>query len=474
MSRSEPDTADYAGSKPPTPSTLAVNSRVHDVLHETAYLDGVRGLASLLVYIHHQELWAHDSQYSTIERAFGYRGRHHLITLPLVRLLFNGGHFSTAVFFVLSGYTLSIRGLDLVESDARAKLADHLASAVFRRWLRLYIPVLVTTFVCMTAWHVLPLRVPGLDQQQPTWTQEFWVWGREVSDFSFPFRSVASPAQYLRYNDHLWSIPAEFRGSMVVFATLLAVSKFPWRRRMACYGVLVAYFLFAVADGWDLAFFVAGMATRDLHLALGRRERAQPHRQHVVAERPDGKQPTVSSWRALPYLGLLASLYLGGVPTCVSAKCFRMNPGWALFAPASRLVSGDPKWLYLLPAASLFVACVGLTRLRRLFESKACQYLGKISYGLYLVHGPAMRTLANPIYAAIGWPGSPVNGGAQSLGSQLPLAARGPLGLEVGFLAAQAVMLPVVLWLAQVVAVALDRPSTRLSRDILRRLQGGA
>ncbi|KAF5707647.1 acyltransferase [Fusarium mundagurra] len=142
---------------PPRPSPRQPAREEH-APWRTLYLDGLRGFASLLVYIHHHVLWAHDSDYSTIERSFGYKQRYHFITLPLIRIIFNGGHFGTAIFFVLSGYVLSIKSLEFHNSSMQApsrtvtkkcQLIDHIRSAIARRWFRLYLPLFFTTFAQM-------------------------------------------------------------------------------------------------------------------------------------------------------------------------------------------------------------------------------------------------------------------------------------------------------------------------------------
>jgi len=92
----------------------------------TAYLDGLRGFAALLVYWHHHELWVRNP--FIFENAFGFEGNFYFATLPGVRTFFTGGHYSVTVFFVLSGYVLSIKPLSLIEKGDFAGLSEHLAS----------------------------------------------------------------------------------------------------------------------------------------------------------------------------------------------------------------------------------------------------------------------------------------------------------------------------------------------------------
>ena len=51
------------------------------------------------------------------------------------------------MFFVISGYVLSYRGLQLSREGKAGSLLESLSSSVFRRWLRLHLPVVISTFV---------------------------------------------------------------------------------------------------------------------------------------------------------------------------------------------------------------------------------------------------------------------------------------------------------------------------------------
>src|SRR5450432_2074326 len=141
------------------PSFLTKAGWPRKQLGRTAYLDGLRGFAAFIVYWHHHQLWAHDAIGAgpILENAFGYNGHYYFACLPAVRTFFTGGHFAVSVFFVISGYVLSAKPLMLIHAGEHIKLADNLASALFRRWLRLFIPVICTTFLYMTSWHAFGL-----------------------------------------------------------------------------------------------------------------------------------------------------------------------------------------------------------------------------------------------------------------------------------------------------------------------------
>ncbi|KAJ5552081.1 hypothetical protein N7494_001459 [Penicillium frequentans] len=405
------------------------------------YLNGLRGWAALLVYCHHHELWAHQSAANLFERAYGYRLRYHFIALPYIRVLFNGGHFATATLFILSGYVMSLRPLQLIEGGQLKELAENLSSAIFRRWLRLYAPLFLTTFLYMTSWHFFGLRIRGI-QPQEDYISELRMWFAEVADFSFPLSRVGS--LWLSYNDHLWSVPVEMKGSL----------DHPEGFGSGSEVLLIIYFMYAVRDGWYMAFFMAGMLLREVEVWL------------ETSHNPVA--PTLST-RLVPHIALLFSVYLGSVPHCATASCIRKNPGWSTLSVIipSMDLSYDPKWHYLLPAGFMFIISIKrIPWLIRLLERPFSQHLGDISYSLYLIHGPVMRILSDTVYAIFGWGegGWVVHRYFEPLVGAFPLPTWGPLGLEVPFLVAQMFLIFLTLRAANLVTWAVEKPSMFLCR----------
>lgn len=92
------------------PECLIVNSSPQ-VLHETSWLDGLRGVAALLVVLQHE----HAMVNMGLHRCYGYDHDDETRSLaywPVVRLLFSGGSFAVMVFFYISGkfFIFSWRG----------------------------------------------------------------------------------------------------------------------------------------------------------------------------------------------------------------------------------------------------------------------------------------------------------------------------------------------------------------------------
>lgn len=102
----------------------------------------------------------------------------------------------------MSGYVLSYRSLQLIHLGDHVKLGESIASALFRRWLRLFIPVACVTFIYMASLH---LGVVTEVERLPTFREELWRWYKEFRDYSFVFDTSGRIGT--TYSFHIWSIP---------------------------------------------------------------------------------------------------------------------------------------------------------------------------------------------------------------------------------------------------------------------------
>ena len=433
------------------PSILLKDKRSGKNLRRTAYLDGLRGFAAFLVYCGHHQLRAHESMQGGVifENAFGYNRQYHFACLPGIRTFFSGGHFSVTVFFVISGYVLSAKPLALIQAREHMKLGDSLASALFRRWLRLHIPVICTTFLYMTSWHAFGLWADHSPQSR--YRDEVWKWYAEFKNYSFVFRTGGEA--WFTYNFHVWSIPVEMRGSIVIYTALLAFSRCKKNARLCCEIGLIFYFMYIV-DGWFCSMFMSGMLLCDLDLLVGSNDLPAFI---MVFDR----------FKNYIFHGLFViSIYLGGVPSySADIDILKTSFGWQFLSFLKPQAVFDYKWFYLLWASTFLVASIPrIPRLKAFFEYQFNQYLGRISFAFYLIHGPIMWTLGDRLYAAVG-----LSKESQALTllrwiNIMRLPRVGPLGLELNFLIPQLFILPVTLWLAEIVTKLFDDPSVRFSQ----------
>ena len=350
---------------------------------------------------------------------------------------------------------MSAKPIHLIQSGEYLKLGDNLGSALFRRWLRLYIPLICTTFLYMTLWHAFSFK-PAAAEPERTWRDEVWKWYSEFKNFSFVFRSGGEP--WFTYNFHLWSIPVEFKGSIVIYTSHNAFARCTRNSRLWCQLGLIFYFLY-IADGWYCALFVAGMLLCDLDELASNNDLPRFFWK-------------LESFKELIFINLFAlGIFLGGVPSQnLDLNILRKSPGWYYLSFLKPQAVFDYKWFYLFWAAVFLVASISrIPPIKTFFETRFCQYLGRISFALYLVHGPVLWSLGDRIYAAVGWE---VENYAQNIPNwfnKVPIPQRGPLGMELSFLLPNLILLPLTLWVAEIVTRLFDEPSLRFAAWVYKK-----
>lgn len=339
-------------------------------------------------------------------------------------------------------------------------MQENVASALFRRWLRLWLPVAATTFIYMCLAHY-----PGFYTDdyfhKATFREELWEWYTQIKNFSYLFDGSGNP--FFPYNGHIWTIPIEFRGSVAIYISAMAFSRFSRNARLLGEVALIYYFLY-ISDGSYYAMFMAGQVLCDLDLLAMKNELPR----FLAALEP---------YKTIIYYHLLVfGIYLGGVPAHTQdLNVLKKTRGWYYLSLLKPQAVFDYKWFFLFWGALFLVSAIPrIVPLKQFFESRFCQYLGRISFGLYLVHGPVLFILGDRLYSAAGWVRIRHAKGIPGWSNAFPLSHAGPLGLEWGFLLPNLVLLPVTLWVAELATRWIDGPSVRVTQALFRRLQGSS
>lgn len=193
-------------------------------LSPTAYLDAVRGYAAWIVYNSHviPKSWRRTSG--------------PLMRYSAFQALYLG---PIEIFFVISGLALTYRVVGHMHNKAPNRVLEALASSVFRRYFRLYLPLMWASFVHMLALSS-GIAVNGNDPPvlQPTFLANLRFWFADTLRSLDPFPHVVSwwsKAVRVTHSDYIpqaWTIPVEFRGSMLIFIFCLAVCRMSTRKRM--------------------------------------------------------------------------------------------------------------------------------------------------------------------------------------------------------------------------------------------------
>ncbi|KAI0128872.1 acyltransferase family-domain-containing protein [Xylariales sp. AK1849] len=238
-------------------------------LGPTAYLDGLRGYAAIIVYVYHWSyLW-----FPFLRKGWGTKNAENLLMQrPIVRVL-HSGRASVSVFFVISGYVITIKTLSMIYKSQPERVLDSLAGSLFRRPLRLYLPILVSTLIILVLlrWDVFLADVTGgggVPHRVEQLQDQLWdYWGHLVFMMN-PFRAIPGRINMygIPYNGDLWTIPVEFKGSVTVYVFLLAFAR---TRRWLHLASVVGCGVWLMQNGdLDMTLFCAGLVLAEASLII--------------------------------------------------------------------------------------------------------------------------------------------------------------------------------------------------------------
>jgi peptidoglycan/LPS O-acetylase OafA/YrhL len=317
------------------------------------------------------------------------------------------GHVMVAIFFVISGYVLSFRALKTIRSRNFDQTFTVLSSATFRRIFRLYIPSLVGLFCVFIAarLHLFDYSrmirdkgrvITGVNEQHPphfrsTYKQLWDLWKTVGRLMNFWDWSLF----YNNYNPHLWTIPVEFRSSIVLFVTILATSRFTTKVRL---GVEAVVLWFCIRYGrWDVVLFLSGLVLAEIDLINGiwSGPTLMPEKPvEAGALRQFYRRHEQMIWICLFVLGL----YLGSSPNAG----VNYTPGYVWLSRLIPKTYGEPhRFLQSIGAVLIVCSINNSKKIQKLFLNRLSQYVGQISYAFYIVHGPILHGLGYCIMSTV-------------------------------------------------------------------------
>ncbi|MDQ1579211.1 MAG: hypothetical protein QOE21_1898 [Microbacteriaceae bacterium] len=316
-------------------------------------LDGLRGVAALVVVFHHLDLVAGPF---LRQSGTGPGSLYWWISETPLKLL-SAGTEAVLVFFVLSGLVVCLPTLGKKFSWA---------SFLTGRMLRLYLPVWASLIVGTVLIWVLPRNDASV-------TSGAWVDTSNATSTALGAilnQASLTTASY-DINNVLWSLRWELLFSVLLplFVAIAIVTRRWWAIAIgvAFAMTIVGAFTHVDALRYLPAFFMGTM----------------------MAVRLDA----IREWTARRQQRQRARLWSAGIITV--SLLFVIASALALpIAPSGSVAGTLLGQLALLGAAGLVLAAIGAPPLRRVLDSRAAQWLGTVSFSLYLVHVPIIATLA--------------------------------------------------------------------------------
>ncbi|KZZ88778.1 Acyltransferase 3 [Moelleriella libera RCEF 2490] len=213
-----------------------------------------------------------------------------------------------------------------------------------------------------------------------------------VRNFTRTYAEWANPFNFNhyhpRYDPHTYTMPIELRGSMLIYIFLLGTMALKTKWRLSFAGFFAAYSL--AMGRWDMATFLGGAMISEMDIWASLRD--------ASTMRTDVASHCRRNWilsqcsKMGRWAVFLLALHFLSYPD-VGAE---FTPGFVFlssFVPRYYLpLSG---WMfYQSMGALLLLPCIIRSSfISRLLGSSVAQYLGRISFSLYLVHGPLLHSL---------------------------------------------------------------------------------
>ncbi|MDP9126705.1 MAG: acyltransferase [Pseudomonadota bacterium] len=316
-------------------------------IHRFKSLDSLRGLACLIVVLHHLGL--------SVPETFRTR-----FVEDLADLFSAGARFAVLLFFVLSGFVLAL--------PYYAGKNDAYVPYLVRRFFRLYPPFALAIFVASL---LLGLSNKPSSPLLSGWLAEFWT---------VPLTPGLIASHMLMTDVHqsatildrpIWTLIVEMRIALIFPLLILFVKRFGWP------GVV--------------ASMVAAFLCSKIQAALG-----EPS--VMVAESPAGSLFLTGRYVPFFLFGIITAASLdqyGKILNRVSRTCqgaiFICSVLLCVFLNLKR-PGGDGyiDILYGLMAMYLIAVCAVVPAVSATLSARTCVWLGNISYSLYLIHLPVL------------------------------------------------------------------------------------
>lgn len=367
--------------------------------NKVTYLDGVRGAAALAVVIAHYLQVFVPAVFENRPELSHFAWDRIVPKTPL-NVLFNG-NFAVCLFFVLSGYVLSYKFFRM--KDRRIVMAGFV-----KRYFRLAVPAFVSVLLAYL------VMVNG-------WGYYDKVRNLTMATMPDPYMVIPGIPELLKqglyhtfftygmaYNPVLWTMTYELFGSFIIFGMLLIAGTFRFRYLLYIAGILWFH------DSYYLGFWL-GLLLSDL------------------ANSRSGSRIRIHSKVLLACL-TAAGIYLGSYPYVDPAG---MVYGW-LPIGGGLLTNAIA---YRTIGAFLLLAVMLSSRLgQKMFASRPLEYLGRVSFSLYLVHFAVLCSFSSLLF--------------------LHLSDRLAYGWNV--LLTTAVSMPLIFILAHLMYIGVDGPIVRL------------
>ncbi|HHT7168325.1 TPA: acyltransferase family protein [Bacillus cereus] len=331
-------------------------------------LDSLRGLAALIVVIHHCLL-----TFIVFFAAYN----HESINSLIVRFLSNSplhimwaGSESVILFFILSGFVLSLPFLN----NKTTTYQNYLV----KRFCRIYLPYIITMFLSVSLFNLIKVDnpIPHLSD----WFNGMW-------SSPLTFKTALSHLLMLGFDTHnintvTWSLVHEMRISIFFPLVIIPILKFDWKKSLMI-GLLTTYslwFIFIMASlvikVEDVSFLLKSIGDTFYYCSffvIGA----------IFAKYKDSikvfynRQSSISK-----VIIVILAVLMYSIEWIVPELGALKNSGGIYYISLRTFINLCVAIAILI----LFMFALNAVKLQNTLKNAKLVYLGKISYSLYLIH----------------------------------------------------------------------------------------
>ncbi|KAE8147171.1 acyltransferase 3 [Aspergillus avenaceus] len=435
-------------------------------MERTKWLDGLRGVAAAIVAVDHffmGEVWHPFLSFWGDPPESNRR----LVQLPPVRILF-AAHAMVTLFMVISGYALSI---NVLKARHTPQYFPRIASAVLRRPFRIYLPVLFIAIISQLLfffnlynWTFDEGLLKGLKPWTDPWAHLKWLFiymTDSINIIAFEYNGG--------FNGQLWTMPVEYRGSNVIFLLLIGLSA--WRPKLRLWSLPLLGLYFLWYGIWDIFGFIWGLWLAEKAVGAASRETEGDENEKLPLFSFTCATGKYGTWwpRSVTVSRIITALsFILGYHFLCLGDDGHLTPGYQFLEPLQPAKWRDDwqviHWCWKSVGAALLVYAISESKmLQRPFNTRVAQYLGKISFSLYIVHQAIYHLCRDPLRNFI-WlmcDGAPYPGSVEA-------TANDPWAFHVAWWASGMILGTVVVYASHYYTIYVDNKCVAWTKRVER------
>lgn len=348
------------------------------------WVEGLKGVSGVIIVFNHLRMCFWPESHDAVPGD----GQSYLVALPFLGLIC-AGNLAVRLYFVLSGFSLAYRPLQLLEEQRDTVVYQRTSLALQSRFWRLLVPSGLAASISLILSHLGAFShgktlCRAFNDTTPTPGSilgDAWLWAQDT------VVNMWVTGKH-HFHDSLWCMKILLLGSYVMYMLIVLRAE---ARHSVWLWLLIGCTLMTskVADigATDLAGFVFGGIIANMEVDIASADVTRQSRWALLQS---------LTWSAM----FIFSLFLGSYPSGDA------NAPWCewMYMVARYMVGIEsPRqamiwWMNI----AAFLICVGIVHLplvQNLLSVHPLLYLGKTSFALFLLHPLILRSLGGHLFS---------------------------------------------------------------------------